>query len=110
LPWGKFRGALIAEVPSTYLVWLLEESDIDESYCLAIRQLLARRLGLQRSPAPPSRGPMLPPGELAPAFRAMLEAGYRTLALQHHPDRGGDVEAMKRVNAARDWARAWQWL
>lgn len=31
-----------------------------------------------------------------------LKAAYRRLALQHHPDRGGDLEAMKAINAEHD--------
>lgn len=31
-----------------------------------------------------------------------LKAAYRRLALQHHPDRGGDPEAMKAINAEHD--------
>jgi DnaJ homolog subfamily A member 2 len=27
-------------------------------------------------------------------------AAYRALAMLHHPDKGGDVETMKRINAA----------
>lgn len=30
----------------------------------------------------------------------LIETAYRTLARLHHPDRGGDVLAMQRVNAA----------
>jgi DnaJ-domain-containing protein 1 len=30
----------------------------------------------------------------------LIESAYRTLARLHHPDRGGDVVAMQRVNAA----------
>lgn len=31
-----------------------------------------------------------------------LKAVYKRLAMQHHPDRGGDVEIMKQVNALFD--------
>jgi hypothetical protein len=105
MPWGKYCGWSIAKVPTPYLVWALEETNLDPSFRPAIREEVAWRLGLLRSPAPPPPAPMLPPGGIAPAFRAMLEAGYRALALQHHPDRGGDAEAMKRLNGARDWCR-----
>ena len=36
------------------------------------------------------------------ASREEIEAAYRRLAMQHHPDRGGDGHEMARVNAARD--------
>ena len=31
-----------------------------------------------------------------------LKAAYRRLAMQYHPDMGGDTEAMKAINAEHD--------
>lgn len=36
------------------------------------------------------------------ASREEIEQAYRRLAMEHHPDRGGDPERMARINAARD--------
>jgi curved DNA-binding protein CbpA len=36
------------------------------------------------------------------ATRDEIEAAWRRLARKHHPDRGGDVQQMARINAARD--------
>lgn len=36
------------------------------------------------------------------ANRAEIEQAYRRLAMQHHPDRGGDADEMARINSARD--------
>ena len=37
-----------------------------------------------------------------PDFASIVEIkkAYRILAMKHHPDRGGDEEAMKKINAA----------
>lgn len=46
------------------------------------------------------------PGERAEAFeaaKAEAKIFYRRLAMEHHPDRGGDQEKIKEVNVA--WAR-----
>jgi len=104
MPWGKYRGRLIADVPSGYLLWAIETSDIDEPYRSAIRAELAFRLDLELASAPTP--PMLPPGELVTTFREMLRTGYRTLSLRVHPDKGGDTVAMQKVNATAEWARA----
>jgi hypothetical protein len=64
MPWGKYRGRLIADVPTSYLAWCLDASSIDELYRSAIRRELAFRLDLDL--APPPSTPILPPGELAP--------------------------------------------
>jgi hypothetical protein len=36
------------------------------------------------------------------ATREQIEAAYRKLASEHHPDKGGDSQHMARINAARD--------
>jgi hypothetical protein len=36
------------------------------------------------------------------ASRSEIEQAYRRLAMQHHPDRGGDQGEMARINAARE--------
>ena len=106
MPWGKYRGWPIEDVPTGYLVWCLEESNIAEPHRTAIREELMDRLDLEIPSAAPYTVLGLPPGELAPAFRDMLVAGYRALALKAHPDRGGDTETMQTVNRVRDWCRA----
>jgi hypothetical protein len=35
----------------------------------------------------------------------IIDTGYKALAREHHPDKGGSPEAMARLNAARDLAR-----
>lgn len=41
------------------------------------------------------------------ASREEIEAAYRALAMQHHPDRCGSSDQMARINQARDAAHAW---
>lgn len=38
----------------------------------------------------------------ANASRTEIEAAHRRLAMEHHPDRGGDGDQMARINTARD--------
>lgn len=40
------------------------------------------------------------PAELREAASRIARAGYRQVALEVHPDRGGDTAAMQAVNAA----------
>lgn len=41
-------------------------------------------------------------GVSATASRDEIEKAHRSLAMKHHPDRGGDTETMSKINAARD--------
>lgn len=36
-----------------------------------------------------------------------IDDAYRERAMQHHPDRGGDLETFKRMGAHREQAKAW---
>ncbi len=36
----------------------------------------------------------------------IVSKGFRLLAVQLHPDKGGSTEAMQRLNSAADWLRA----
>lgn len=106
LPWGKHKGRDITAVPASYLCWLLEETDIGAYYRSAIRDELADRLAL----GPAAAGLTGPPQPLAAVFKEVLTRGYRVLAPQLHPDRGGDLARMQQLNACRDWCRAQGWL
>ena len=84
LQFGKYKGYDLQQVPDDYLQWIAETQ----------RKTLAeyeaeqtRRLNLQEA-------------RLSWAER-MVQAGFRTLAMEHHPDRGGNNEAMRQVIAAQ---------
>jgi len=58
---------------------------------------------LELSPAittlPPDFNPLDTVKHLA-ALMDTAKANYRRLSMEYHPDRGGDIEAMKRLNEA----------
>jgi hypothetical protein len=103
MPWGKHKGEPISNVPSTYLCWTIEETDIGEPYLTEIRDEIALRLGLE-PPVTISR--LSPPADLAREVAEMVAAGFRARSARLHPDhQGGDVRAMQKLNAARAWCR-----
>jgi hypothetical protein len=57
--------------------------------------------GFTALPAPEQPWQVLGLNTSAPT-RAQIEEAHRRLAMQHHPDRGGDTQQMARINAARD--------
>lgn len=56
--------------------------------------------GFTALPAPEQSWQVL--GVAHDATREQIEAAHRRLAMEHHPDRGGDGDRMARINAARD--------
>lgn len=128
MPWGKYRGDFIADIPSSYLVWLLDNGKVGDT-------LLARELAVEMTkrmaeyipganrdgsvgdpgvhdderrqdttgprPTPPSksRAPQSYREEIAVK---VIEKGYRLVAHELHPDKGGTVEAMRELTSVRN--------
>ena len=96
MPFGKYRGLPLSALPADYLHWLLGLEDLREPFRSAIQAEAARR-----QPARVHRPSLDPTIALA-----LIDAGLRQLAKRHHPDAGGDVRIMQRVNEAADVLRA----
>jgi hypothetical protein len=102
---GKYKGREINDVPSDYLLWLhrLSKSNVRE-----IRRELVRRGwvdGDDEDKPPRSGDGHLPAGLNSPLFRDLLAAGYKSLANKLHPDHGGGVEDMRKLNDLRERLR-----
>jgi hypothetical protein len=105
LPFGKYRGWALEQVPLSYLAWLIEESDVREPLRSAIVEEVRTRLDLGTPPPQPPPLGTRPPAEMTSVIAEIIAAGYRALSLRRHPDKGGTTIDMQRLNAARDWLR-----
>jgi hypothetical protein len=99
MTFGKFRGVEVADLPDDYLTWLHDQVELREPLLSAVHAEFAVRFTALDNQK-----------ELPAAVRTMVEelvsAGYRKLALQHHPDHpGGDTRTMQLVNAAAHFLR-----
>ena len=97
LPFGKYRGRLIEDVPSSYLCWLLDNvHDLNSHLRTCIKLELANRYRLPQPPPPPPPPP--PPCRRCEQLQLRWRNMYRRLVLLLHPDRGGSHEAMILIN------------
>ena len=90
MPFGKFRGQPITDIPSSYLVFVAEQcQNVDPSLLALVRLEVASRysqFALTR-----------------PAIdKAYMVDWIRRASLHAHPDRGGSVGMMKLVNELRE--------
>jgi hypothetical protein len=85
LQFGKFKGYDLQEVPNDYLSWIIE----------------TQKKTLSEYEAEQTRRQSLQEARLSWAER-IVQAGYRTLAMQCHPDHGGSNESMRQVIAAQE--------
>jgi hypothetical protein len=95
MPFGKFKGVLLEDLPDPYLAWLAGLDDLREPLSTAVADEYRDRFGEDTAV----------PAGVRDAGDAIVSAGYRVLAARHHPDHGGQTAAMQDVNAAAAWLR-----
>ena len=95
IPFGKYRGKQVKELPFNYLEWLTS-IELLEPLRTKVKEEYERRLFDQSR----WEGPI----DLK-VVDEIISAGVRSLARTHHPDSGGDHEKMVQINNAADWLR-----
>jgi len=83
MPFGKHKGKSLEDIDEDYLQWVL---DTCNSY--------------PRLKAEISR--ILNPKTDTPLAEDLVNVWYRRMAMEFHPDRQGNLEAMKAINRARE--------
>ena len=89
MPFGKYRGLSVHEIPKSYLLWLIDNiKDLSPTLKREVEAIL--RIGETVHFSNDGLGPL-------------LKDWYRALAKDYHPDRrGGNTAAMAAINDARD--------
>jgi hypothetical protein len=88
LRFGQYKGQPISAVPADYLEFLIKTAEETISDC---REELTRREAAAEASLP--------------WVQRVVEAGFRALAKQHHPDHGGTNDAMSELIAAVECLR-----
>jgi hypothetical protein len=97
MPWGKYRGRELADVPEDYLLWALDNC---QRVGPSLRRAIEERLGMigeRPSPAPP---PTVPTD-----LDRVIRTWHRQMTMKYHPDRGGTTEQMQLVNEGAELLR-----
>ena len=106
---GRHKGQRVADVPTSYLIWVTCEClRIQPSLLLAVVGELRRRgedvdaLLRERADAERHRRERATQDtDPRPAdIRPIIDKWYRQLVLDFHPDRGGDTATMQVINEA----------
>lgn len=98
---GKYRGQLLVELPDSYLRWLVSLDDLREPLRSHVHAEWTRRESEDAGHT--TTRPAACPDPTISA--ELISAGLHSLALQHHPDRGGNPEKMVVINGCADWLR-----
>jgi len=101
MPFGKYSGLRLDQVPTPYLLWLNSLDDLREPLLSAV----AEELDCRELDSDQSEVEAVPP-EVLMVAESIIKVGLRHLALKNHPDAGGDPEAMKQINLAAQFLRS----
>ncbi len=101
MPFGKFKGWSLSEIPTSCLEWLSTIELYDDLRRAVAAQLMVRSAFFDEDPG--CQLSTIPPPELQPALREIVQSGYRAAAMRHHPDVGGTDEDMLALTEAVRW-------
>jgi hypothetical protein len=85
LTFGKYNGWDIERVPDDYIQYMIESNE----------------KSLKMFKAESERRASVVDAKL-PMMERIIQAGYRQLAMQNHPDKGGSGKMMQDINAAHE--------
>jgi hypothetical protein len=89
MPWGKYQGTRIEDLPDEYIDQLLSWRELKDE---RVKQLLKTERSRR----------MIDPRSVAGIMLALIKTGYKSMAVKYHPDHGGNTEQMQKLNAAKD--------
>lgn len=99
-PYSKYRDALVRELElmgaTSILISRSSQENLDPGVAVWF-SLKKEDFSWQDSLGIDNSAPTL----------AEIDEAFRTRAMKHHPDRGGDIEIFKRLGDAKKAARAW---
>lgn len=91
MPFGKYKGKLIEEVDSGYLVYCLENFNLNPNIARVISDELVSRFSTSSAPFPSN---------------SLVKTIYRNLSKKYHPDvAGGNTIAMQAINEFHELLR-----
>lgn len=83
LTFGKYNGWELSEVPDDYIEYLMTAKEKEFKMYREEKERRAAKAEASLS-----------------MMERLILVGYRSLANQHHPDKGGNTKTMQEVNAA----------
>lgn len=85
MPFGKYRGASLEQVPDHYLLWILDKcQEISDTLRDAIRD----RLSLNERHSAGTTN-----------WEGFVQTWYHAMVKDFHPEKGGSEEALRAINA-----------
>jgi hypothetical protein len=97
MPFGKYRGLPVRDLPSDYLEWLAGLDNLRRRLRRAVDAEWQYRRWEEESRRPVEHVPVMDAEDRA-LLTELIRAGFRVLVRKYHPDVGGQPETMVRLN------------
>ena len=97
IPFGKFKGTLLCDLPGDYLAWL---------QTIELRDPLRAAIFAEAKEREFEHSNQINGVPHIAVVDELIGAGLRALAMKYHPDRGGNPEKMVAIYTAVDWMRS----
>ena len=98
IPFGKFKGTFLCDLPSDYLAWLQTIELRNPLRAAICAEANTRRLNTESRDF--SSAPYIV------AVDELVSAGFKSLAKKYHPDIGGTHEKMIEITHAAEWVKS----
>jgi Putative quorum-sensing-regulated virulence factor len=103
IPFGKYNGKLLTDLPDQYIAWLLSPGvELREPLRQSVVGEASRRERVREA----ERAAALVTADVVAAANEIIKQGVRVLTRINHPDAGGSVDTMKAVNNGAELLRA----
>lgn len=93
-PFGKYKGVLLEEIPTSYLVYALKEFELPTDLKNSLKKIVAKDLDLTIKVSNPFDGIGITAHE--------VNLVYKKLAKKYHPDLGGSDDSMLSINEFKE--------
>jgi uncharacterized protein (DUF3820 family) len=89
MPFGKYKGVMIKDLPTNYVCYAITEFDLPEDLrAILFNQLMANIGGWD----------FIDDSQIT---NTKIDHAYKKTAVKYHPDKGGSTEAMQAINEFR---------
>jgi hypothetical protein len=100
MPFGKYVGWRVNQVPTGYLCWMLDTCDNLRPWLREAARSVHFERAAAHADAP--EHPRAVDTITRTQLKDTVQAWYRRLAFEYHPDRGNDENIMRGINIAHD--------
>lgn len=101
MPFGRYRGTPLEDLPDSYVDWLLAEANLRPRLRTELEDERSRRW--EKKTTADQLASILSTCPSPHLVSEIVAAGYRSVSKRAHPDAGGSHDEMIKLTRTREW-------